>query len=94
MQYLIGYDICDPKRLNRIYKRMCNHATPVQYSVFLLEGNEQALNACLNEILPIFDKKEDDLRVYPLPTQAKRWHLGREILPVGIIWTVLHFIHH
>ena len=27
-QYLIGYDIADPKRLQRIYRRMTNYATP------------------------------------------------------------------
>lgn len=89
MQYLIGYDITDPKRLNKIHKRMCNHATPIQYSIFLLEGGKKELQDCLDDILEVFNKKEDDLRVYPLPKGAKQWHLGKPILPEGIIWTVL-----
>ena len=38
MQYLIGYDIADPKRLQRIYRRMTKYAPPIQYSIFLFEG--------------------------------------------------------
>jgi len=37
----------------------------------------------------IFNKKEDDLRVYPLPTNTTQWRLGKSSLPEGIIWTAL-----
>ena len=50
-QYLIGYDIADPKRLQRIYRRMTNYATPIQYSVFILDGTEKLLKQCLAEIM-------------------------------------------
>ena len=30
MQYLIGYDITNDKRLQRIHRRMINFATPIQ----------------------------------------------------------------
>ena len=40
-KYLIGYDIANPKRLCRIHRAMKTHATPIQYSIFLLEGNEK-----------------------------------------------------
>lgn len=89
MQYLIGYDITDSKRLQKIYKRITAYATPIQYSVFLLEGGTRELKECLNDILEIFNKKQDDLRVYPLQKGAKQWHLGKPILPEGIIWTAL-----
>ena len=67
MQYLIGYDIADPKRLQRIHRRMTNYATPIQYSIFLFEGSEKLLTQCLTEVMQIFNQKEDDLRFYPLP---------------------------
>jgi len=41
MQYLIGYDITDDKRLQRIHRRMINFATPIQYSVFLFDRSEE-----------------------------------------------------
>lgn len=88
-QYLIGYDIADPKRLQRIYRRMTNYATPIQYSVFILDGTEKLLKQCLAEIMLIFHKKEDDLRVYPLLANAAQWRLGKSSLPDGIYWTAL-----
>ena len=89
MQYLIGYDIADPKRLQRIHRRMTNYATPIQYSIFLLEGSEKLLTQCLTEVMQIFHKKEDDLRIYPLPHSCSQWRLGKASLPQGIIWTAL-----
>ena len=89
MQYLIGYDIADPKRLQRIHRRMTNYATPIQYSIFLFEGSEKLLTQCLTEVMQIFHKKEDDLRVYPLPNNCSQWRLGKASLPQGIIWTAL-----
>lgn len=88
-QYLIGYDIADPKRLQRIYRRMTHYATPIQYSVFLFEGTDKLLKACLDDVMAIFQKKEDDLRVYPLPANCAQWHLGKPSFPEGIIWTAM-----
>lgn len=89
MQYLIGYDIADEKRLRKIHKQMVKYATPIQYSIFLFEGARQGLNECLADVLAVFNKKEDDLRIYPLPSNGKQWQLGKAPLPEGIIWTVL-----
>ena len=89
MKYLIGYDISDEKRLQKIYKRMTEFATPIQYSVFLFEGNVAHLQKGLNKVLDILNKKEDDLRVYPLPAKGNQWQLGKLILAEGIVWTAL-----
>ena len=89
MKYLIGYDISDEKRLQKIYKRMTGFATPIQYSIFLFEGNLEYLQKSLDDILNIFNKKEDDLRIYPLPKNGNQWQLGKLILPEGIVWTAL-----
>lgn len=86
MQYLIGYDICDSKRLQRVYKRLCQYATPLQYSLFLFDGTKSMLDECLTKILAQCDKAEDDLRVYPIEEGIKRWQLGKGTLPEGIVW--------
>ena len=41
MRYLLGYDISDPKRLQKVYRRMCNYAVPIQYSIFLFDGRKK-----------------------------------------------------
>ena len=89
MHFLVGYDISDEKRLQRIHKVMAKHATPIQYSIFLIEGERKGLQACIDDVMRFFHKKEDDLRVYPLPSNGKQWHLGKAVLPEGVIWTAL-----
>ncbi len=85
-KYVIGYDICDPKRLQRIYRKMIKYATPIQYSIFILEGTEMNLQNCLRDILTTFNSNEDDLRVYSLPEKSNQWTFGKLKLPEGIVW--------
>ncbi|BFU59577.1 MULTISPECIES: CRISPR-associated endonuclease Cas2 [Rodentibacter] len=85
--YLIGYDIANPKRLAKVYKVMLHYATPIQYSVFLFEGSEKMLESCVEEILNLINKKEDDFRLYQLPPNGKQWRLGKSFLPEGIFLT-------
>ncbi|MDH2998905.1 CRISPR-associated protein Cas2 [Pasteurellaceae bacterium LFhippo2] len=86
MRYLIGYDVSDDKRLQRIHRRMIKFATPLQYSVFLFEGSKKMLDDGLKNILQILHKNEDDLRIYPLPTGTKEEYLGKPQYPEGIVW--------
>lgn len=86
MRYLIGYDISDEKRLQKIYRRMLKFATPLQYSVFLFEGSKQHLDEGMKNVLKVFNAKEDDLRIYPLSANTKQWQLGKSSLPEGIVW--------
>jgi CRISPR-associated protein Cas2 len=87
--WLIGYDIANPSRLAKVYRRMCGHATPLEYSVFLLVGNERAKNDCLAEVAQLIDGRADDVRCYPLPSRGYQARIGRASLPEGITWTGL-----
>ncbi len=87
--YIIGYDITNPKRLGRIHRALKNHAVPLQYSLFLLEGSQTDFHRCLDDILPLLDRKSDDLRCYPLPKRGLRKRIGKPLLPEGIILTSL-----
>ncbi len=92
-RYLVGYDISDEKRLSKIHKVMVKYVTPIQYSVFLFEGKLSILEECIKEVFSIMNKKEDDLRVYPIPNRGKQWIIGKASLPEGIIWTALpHYL--
>jgi CRISPR-associated protein Cas2 len=53
-RYLVCYDVSDPKRLARTYKKMNGFGVPAQYSVFIcdLSPKERVmLEAALTEIL-------------------------------------------
>ncbi len=87
MQYLIGYDISDPKRLQKIHRKMRKFATPLQYSIFLLEGTNIHLDKCLAEVLKILHKTQDDLRVYPISPNLSFFQLGKSVLPEGFVFS-------
>lgn len=87
--FVIGYDITEPKRLQRIHRRMCAHAVPLEYSIFMLDGSATARDACLADVVPLIDAGSDDLRCHALPQRGLQLRLGRPALPEGIVWTGL-----
>lgn len=87
--WVISYDICDPRRLGRVHRRMLAHAAPIEYSVFLLDGTQRALEACMEEIVPLIEETEDDVRCYQLPERGLKARVGVSALPAGIQWTGL-----
>ena len=89
LAFVIGYDISDPRRLLRIHRRMCQHATPLAYSIFLLIGSEADKDCCLEEIGELIDPRADDVRCYALPLRGFQGRIGRASLPAGIVWTGL-----
>lgn len=87
--FVIGYDITDPHRLQRVHREMCKYAAPLEYSVFLLVGNAAAKDRCLQIIAKIIEPDADDVRCYPLPSRGFQSRIGRATLPTGIQWTGL-----
>jgi CRISPR-associated endonuclease Cas2 len=87
--FVIGYDISEPKRLQKVYRVMLRHATPIGFSVFVLEGSAHAARQCMKDVSRLIKPDEDDLRCYPLPKRGARFRMGRAALPEGIIWTGL-----
>ena len=83
--YLICYDIRDEIRLMRVYKKMKRTGLHIQYSVFhcRLSRNELLeLKSSLNEII---EKSEDDIRIYPLPSDIKVVVMGQgDRIPEGV----------
>ncbi|MEF8703566.1 MAG: CRISPR-associated endonuclease Cas2 [Candidatus Accumulibacter sp. UW26] len=89
LAFVIGYDISNPRRLMRIHRRMCRHASPLEYSVFLLVGSTADKDRCLAEIATLLRPREDDVRCYPLPARGFQGRVGRASMPAGILWTGL-----
>ncbi|SBT04777.1 CRISPR-associated endoribonuclease Cas2 1 [Candidatus Accumulibacter aalborgensis] len=89
LAFVIGYDISDPRRLLRVHRRMCRHAAPLEYSIFLLVGSDTDKDRCLEEIDELINPIEDDVRCYALPLRGFQGRVGRASLPAGILWTGL-----
>ena len=87
--WLIGYDIADPARLQRVHRTMLRHGFPLEYSIFLLTGTVHDHDRCMREVIGLIDEAEDDLRAYPLPDGGYRERIGVAALPEGIHWTGL-----
>lgn len=59
-QFLVCYDVSDPKRLRKIYRKMHGFGTPLQYSVFLcaLTPTEKVLlRAMIGEVINHHDDR-------------------------------------
>ncbi len=65
--YLICYDISDPKRLAKIAKYLEKEAIRIQYSIFLAKGaTKEGIYAIAQNLVEMIDPKEDDVRIYEI----------------------------
>ena len=82
--WLLCYDIASPRRIQRVYRVLCRHATPLQYSVFHAIATRSEIRTMLHDIEEHIDPRRDDVRAYPLLTTARPVSLGRDRLASGI----------
>lgn len=87
MLCLIAYDIASAKRLQRCFRVLSGYAHPLQNSVFFFNDERDIFQQCWKEIEEIIDAKEDDVRAYELPAQARYYSLGEGSLPDGVLWS-------
>ena len=87
--FVIGYDIANPRRLQRVHRIMCKYAAPLEYSVFFFVGSASDKDRCLVEVASLIKPGEDDVRCYPLPSRGFQRRIGRAGLPEGLQWTGL-----
>ena len=83
--WLIAYDIADPRRLRKVHRFLKQHAIPVQYSAFVFRGNQMQLDRILSGIAARIKVTSDDVRAYHLPSRCEVAALGIQHLPVGIV---------
>jgi len=81
--HLIAYDIACPRRLYRVHRALTDQGVPLQYSVFLCILNNASRDKLINTLEQYIDKKQDDIRIYPLP--LKPWFIcyGKGSRPEG-----------
>jgi len=87
--FLIAYDITDPRRLQRMHRYLSQEAVPIEYSVFFATEDVRRLLGILDHASALIDPASDDLRCYPLPERGLRVRLGKATLPAGVYYSAL-----
>lgn len=82
--WLIAYDIADPRRLRRVHRFLTSQAVPVQYSVFATRAAPMKTGLIRAGLAEIIDERDDDVRIYPVPEPADLTVFGRKALPEGL----------
>jgi CRISPR-associated protein Cas2 len=83
--WLVTYDIADPRRLLRVHRALKKEGTPMQYSVFWVQASRLRMEAIMAQLAGLIDKREDDVRSYPIPLNAWSVSLGNSMLPKDIL---------
>lgn len=63
---VVAYDIPDDKRRTKVMKTLEGYGQRVQYSVFECEVRPADLERLKERLRTLVDKKQDDVRFYPL----------------------------
>jgi CRISPR-associated protein Cas2 len=82
--WLVSYDIADPRRLHRVHRLLSARAVPVQYSVFATRASSAKLGELRAELSRLIHRAEDDVRIYPIPEPAELVVYGRKAVPDGV----------
>jgi len=61
VQYVVAYDISDPKRLRKVYKALCDFGDPLQLSVFECQLNSKDVLLLKDKLSRIVDRNEDQV---------------------------------
>ena len=58
--WLVTYDIANPRRLARVFKRLKKEGIPMQYSVFAVDTSAQKMGVLMAALATLIDGKADD----------------------------------
>jgi len=72
MLTLVAYDICDPKRLNRVAKVCEDYGVRVQYSVFECRLDENEFTDFWLTLLEEIDEDEDRVVAYKIDARCAK----------------------
>jgi CRISPR-associated protein Cas2 len=71
MNFIIAYDIADPKRLREVAKALEQHARRVQKSVFVFTGSRAMLDSVIRVLMQRIDTSEDRIQAWPIRTSTR-----------------------
>ena len=70
--FLVTYDICDDKRLRKVFKTMRDFGDHLQYSVFECQFSDADLARCRHALANIIDHHQDQVLFVDLgPTEGR-----------------------
>jgi CRISPR-associated protein Cas2 len=61
VQYVVAYDISDPKRLRKTYNALCDYGDPLQLSVFECQLNSKDVLLLKDKLSRIIDRNADQV---------------------------------
>jgi CRISPR-associated protein Cas2 len=80
--YLVCYDICDDKRLRRVFKTCRDYGDHLQYSVFECDLNASERIKLENELNEVINAAEDQVLFVSLGPAESRG--ARDIRAIGL----------
>jgi len=83
--YLVAYDIADPKRLQRMHRRLRRDGLSMQKSVFLVQRSQRGIGQLMDELEDLMHRREDDLRAYPIPDPGEIWLRGKGLVDGSLL---------
>ena len=69
--WLVCYDVADPRRLQRVLRRVSRDAMRIQYSVYLFRGSRRRRERLVADLERLIIAAEDDVRLYSVPARAE-----------------------
>ena len=59
--YMVSYDICDEKRVKKVFKLLKNFGRPIQYSGFCCRLSDENLEIIKSRLISLIDSKVDQV---------------------------------
>lgn len=84
VDYVVCYDITNPRRLRRVHRCLRRWGVPLQYSVFYCQLNQGERQALIADLRDRIDHRTDDVRIYGIQASGKVSYLGLQAFPDDI----------
>lgn len=82
-RYVVAYDVVEPRRLRKVYKKMCGFGEWMQYSVFACSLSDVELTLMKDAIGGIINHAEDRVLIVDIGPVEGRAGRAFEFLGVG-----------
>lgn len=60
-RFIVSYDIANPRRLQKVHRKMKDFGEPLQYSVFLCDFSPPEKVLLIEALTPLINNREDQI---------------------------------